>query len=127
MTFAGYRHCAKAISDILQETWKEMTILSFFCECLDVWFVILGKGNPNRVRLRIDGNAVRARGARERRQRRTSIVIETHNNLHGLLTGELFDEVIHDSGRVTFHVSTPCIGSSSHDTGGLNNRIVIFH
>jgi hypothetical protein len=48
MEFAGYRHCAKAISDILQDTWKEMTILSFCCASLDVWFVILGKGNPNR-------------------------------------------------------------------------------
>jgi hypothetical protein len=74
MDFSRYRHCAKAISDILQDTWKEMTILSFCCECLDVRFVILGKGNPNRMRLRIDGDAVRARGARERRQRRECMI-----------------------------------------------------
>jgi hypothetical protein len=29
MAFAAYRHWAKAISDILQNTWKEVTILSF--------------------------------------------------------------------------------------------------
>jgi hypothetical protein len=29
MTLAPHRHCAKAISDILQNTWKEVTILSF--------------------------------------------------------------------------------------------------
>jgi hypothetical protein len=31
------------------------------------------------MRLRIDGDAVRARGARERRQRRECVVIETNN------------------------------------------------
>jgi hypothetical protein len=40
MEFVKYRHCAKAISDILQDAWKEMTILSFCCERLDAWFVI---------------------------------------------------------------------------------------
>jgi hypothetical protein len=50
MEFVRYRHCAKAISDILQETWKEMTILSFYFEYLDVWLVILGEGLPNRLR-----------------------------------------------------------------------------
>jgi hypothetical protein len=49
MAFAGYRHCAKTISDILQDTWKEMTILSFCCECLDVWFVILIQRGVSRV------------------------------------------------------------------------------
>jgi hypothetical protein len=53
--------------------------LAIFCECLDIRFVILGKDNPNHVRSRVDGDAVRARGARERRQRRASIVIETHH------------------------------------------------
>jgi hypothetical protein len=53
---------------------------SLFCrECLDVSFAILGKGNPNSVRLRIDRNAVRTRGAYQRRQRRESFVIEAHN------------------------------------------------
>ena len=48
MEFSRYQNCANAISDILQDTWKEMTILSFCCECLDVWFVIPGKGRPTR-------------------------------------------------------------------------------
>ena len=53
--------------------------ISLFCrECLDVRFVILGKGNPNRERLSIDRNAVRTRGARQRRQRR-EFVIEARN------------------------------------------------
>jgi hypothetical protein len=61
MEFVRYRHCAKAINDILQDTWKEMTVLSFCCECLDVWFVILGEGNQP-GRLRIDGDASRTQG-----------------------------------------------------------------
>jgi hypothetical protein len=63
--FVKYRRWAKAICDILQDTWKEMTILSFYCECLDAWFVIPGEGNPTWA-FAIDGDAV---------------------NLHGLLIG----------------------------------------
>jgi hypothetical protein len=46
MEFVTYRHWAKAISDILQDAWKEMTILSFCCERLEAWFVIPDEGNP---------------------------------------------------------------------------------
>jgi len=56
-----------------------LSSLLFCRECLDVRFVALDKGNPNRVCLRIDRNAVCTKGARQRRQRGKSFVIEAHN------------------------------------------------
>jgi hypothetical protein len=46
MDFSRYRHCAKAISDILQDTWKEMTILSFFLGYSQFHRVFRELGNP---------------------------------------------------------------------------------